>query len=129
MSYSGLQEAFPYPAYDEYSYFRKTQIADNHSKTTLLRKYFIAWHIWVRSEQERRELEQAQSSTRNKMMSLLEAAASGKLWQGKEEEVETSMSSSRSSSRLQSARGRQEKRSTADKIVSLFSSYNYFYVY
>ena len=61
------------------------------------------------------------------MMSLLEAAASGKLWQGKEE-VETSRSSSRSSSRLQSARGRQEKRSTADKIVSLFS-YNIFYVY
>ena len=60
------------------------------------------------------------------MMSLLEAAASGKLWQGKEEEVETSRSSSRSSSRLQSARGRQEKRSTADKIVSLFSSFNIF---
>ena len=58
------------------------------------------------------------------MMSLLEAAASGKLWQGKEEEVETSRS--RSSSRLQSARGRQEKRSTADKIVSLFSSYKFF---
>ena len=53
------------------------------------------------------------------MMSLLEAAASGKLWQGKEEEVETSRSSSWSSSRLQSARGRQEKKSTADKIVSL----------
>ena len=102
--------------------YRKTQIADKHSRTTLLRKYFIAWHIWVRSEQERRELEQAQNNTRNKMMSLLEAAATGKLWQGREDDLETERSTSRSSSKLQgnnSARGSRDKKSTAEKIVSI----------
>ena len=99
--------------------FRKAQLAENHSRTSLLRKYFIAWNIWARGEQERRELEQAQNNTRNKMMSLLEAAATGKLWQGREDDLETERS--RASSRVQennSARASRDKKSTAEKIVS-----------
>lgn len=60
-------------------------------------------------------------------MSLLEAAASGKLWQGKEEDIETSRSTSRSSSRVQgntSARGSHVKKSTAEKIVSSVGNCN-----
>ena len=99
--------------------FRKAQLAENHSRTSLLRKYFLAWNIWARGEQERRELEQAQNNTRNKMMSLLEAAATGKLWQGREDDHETERS--RSSSSVQgnnSARASRDKKSTAEKIVS-----------
>lgn len=87
---------------------RNQQIAERHSRQALLRKYFIAWQIWVQSEQERRQLEQAQNNTRNKMMSLLEAAATGKLWS--QEEAESSKTTSRNRS--------IEKPSTADKIVS-----------
>ncbi|KAK3611353.1 hypothetical protein CHS0354_025881 [Potamilus streckersoni] len=58
---------------------RNAQVAESHSRMKLMRKYFIAWQVWVKSEQERHELEQEQSSTREKMMALLQAAAAGKL--------------------------------------------------
>ncbi|KAL4235902.1 hypothetical protein ACF0H5_004292 [Mactra antiquata] len=91
---------------------RNKQIAEKHSRQTLLRKYFIAWHIWVQGEQERRQLEQAQNNTRNKMISLLEAAASGKLCNQEEQE------SSKPTPRHKST----DRTSTAEKINAMFEA-------
>lgn len=91
---------------------RNQQIAEQHSRLTLLRKYFIAWQVWVHSEQDRRQLEQAQNNTRNKMMSLLEAAAAGKLWQPDE------TGSVKSTPR----QPHTDRQSTAEKIHAMFQS-------
>lgn len=93
---------------------RNQQIAERHSRLTLLRKYFIAWQVWVQSEQDRRELEQAQNNTRNKMMSLLEAAATGKLW-NQEDAVSTKPTP---------RKPQTDRQSTADKIVRSSSDYH-----
>ncbi|XP_021355188.1 coiled-coil domain-containing protein 191-like [Mizuhopecten yessoensis] len=61
---------------------RKTHAAETHYRVWLLRKYFVAWQLWIKMEQERNEMEQAQEKTRNKMAALLEAAAKGKLSEG-----------------------------------------------
>ncbi|XP_060063814.1 coiled-coil domain-containing protein 191-like [Ylistrum balloti] len=61
---------------------RKTQAAETHYRVWLLRKYFVAWQLWIKVEQERKGMEQAQEKTRNKMAALLEAAAKGKLLEG-----------------------------------------------
>ncbi|KAK6173528.1 hypothetical protein SNE40_016960 [Patella caerulea] len=63
---------------------RKNQIANRHYKTVLVQKYFSAWMLWVQQEQDKHELEQAQEVTRQKMMALLQKAATGQLWQGEE---------------------------------------------
>lgn len=94
--------------------FRNQQKAEKHSRLALLRKYFIAWQVWVQSEQERRHLEKAQEQTRNKMASLLEAAASGKLWSQSDAESQVSTARSQTSGNTQR---RSERQSTADKIV------------
>lgn len=73
----------------------------------MLRKYFIAWQVWVHSEQDRRQLESAHNHTRNKMMSLLEAAATGKL--SKQEDSQAVKSTPRNKE--------TQRKSTADKIV------------
>lgn len=61
---------------------RKAQAAETHYRSWLLRKYFVAWQLWIKMELERKEMEQAQEKTRNKMAALLEAAAKGKLSEG-----------------------------------------------
>lgn len=91
---------------------RNQQIADRHSRQTVLRKYFIAWQVWVHSEQDRRYLENAQNNTRNKMMSLLEAAATGKL--SKQEDSLTHKSTPH--------KKETHRKSTADKINALFEN-------
>ena len=74
--------------------FRKNQLAGSHHRISLLRKYFVAWQLWVKQEQERKELETAQERTRNKMAALLEAAATGKLGTEREEGGETNRAKS-----------------------------------
>ncbi|XP_052253520.1 coiled-coil domain-containing protein 191-like isoform X2 [Dreissena polymorpha] len=90
---------------------RNQQIAEKHSKLSLLRKYFLAWQVYVTSEQERRRLEQEQNSTRNKMAALLEAAASGKL--GLESPAPTQRDQHSS---------RKERKTTAEKINAMFEN-------
>ncbi|CAC5393174.1 unnamed protein product [Mytilus coruscus] len=100
---------------------RKIQLADSHSKQTLLRKYFAAWQLWVKQEVERKELEHAQSNTKSKMAALLEAAATGKLWTGTETDRTSSTRETTKSSRTQSARtGRKPVTPSASDIDSFF---------
>ncbi|XP_038065148.1 coiled-coil domain-containing protein 191-like isoform X2 [Patiria miniata] len=65
---------------------RKKQIAADHYHRTILRKYLSVWCLWLRQEQQSRELEQQQHQTKSKMAAFLEAAASGKLWTNRSEE-------------------------------------------
>ncbi|XP_041372420.1 coiled-coil domain-containing protein 191-like [Gigantopelta aegis] len=65
---------------------RKNQQAQRHHRCTLLRKYLTAWQLYVHQEAERREMEETQNRTRSKMMALLDAAATGKLWNEKKAE-------------------------------------------
>ncbi|XP_063441327.1 coiled-coil domain-containing protein 191-like [Mytilus trossulus] len=100
---------------------RKIQLADSHSKQTLLRKYFAAWQLWVKQEVERKELEHAQSNTKSKMAALLEAAATGKLWTGNETDRTSSTVETTRSNRIQSARsGRKPVTPSASDIDSFF---------
>ena len=104
-----------------YSY-RNQQRAENHSRQTLLRRYFVAWQVYVVGEQERRNLERQQNTTRSKMAQLLEAAATGKLM-GAGDGDDTARGSEagvKGNSREGRRSGRREKPSTADKIVSWF---------
>ncbi|KAL3887288.1 hypothetical protein ACJMK2_027231 [Sinanodonta woodiana] len=87
---------------------RNAQVAESHSRMKLMRKYFITWQVWVKSEQERRELEQEQSSTREKMMALLQAAAAGKL-KGEEQGEVTHRNQRAKSSREHAQRTDQNK--------------------
>ena len=114
--YSGQVPLFPETFAKYFCVYRNQQIAERHSRQSLLRKYFVAWQVWAQGEQERRDLERAQQSTRSKMALLLEAAATGKLWDKDEESVAASGKPSARGAG-QSARDRN-KRSTADKIVS-----------
>lgn len=55
-----------------------------------MRKYFLAWQIWMRSQEESAKIEETKIQTRNKMDALLEAAASGRLWTDRSsDEVQT----------------------------------------
>ncbi|ESO93853.1 hypothetical protein LOTGIDRAFT_228609 [Lottia gigantea] len=63
---------------------KKNQAASRHYHTSLLQKYFTSWVIWIQQEQDKRQLEEAQNVTRQKMMALLEKAATGQLWQNGE---------------------------------------------
>lgn len=66
---------------------RNNQIAENHHKCALLRKYFMAWQVWVQQEQEIKEMKNMQEETKKKMAVFLEAASEGKLWKdGHEDE-------------------------------------------
>ncbi|XP_064599570.1 coiled-coil domain-containing protein 191-like [Liolophura sinensis] len=66
--------------------YRKSQKADEHHKKTVLSKCFESWQFWVQEKQDQRQLEEAQSQTRHKMMAFLEAAAAGRLWNNDEAE-------------------------------------------
>ncbi|PIK57212.1 putative coiled-coil domain-containing protein [Apostichopus japonicus] len=69
---------------------RKHQTAFKHYRDHLLRKYFLAWQIWMRSQEESAKIEETKIQTRNKMDALLEAAASGRLWTDRSsDEVQT----------------------------------------
>ncbi|KAJ8034848.1 hypothetical protein HOLleu_21857 [Holothuria leucospilota] len=59
---------------------RKNQAAYSHYRLHLLRKCFLAWRIWLASQEEATKIEEAKVKTRNKMDAFLEAAASGRLW-------------------------------------------------
>lgn len=62
----------------------------------MLRKCFQCWQFWLQAKQDRRELEEAQSQTRHKMIAFLEAAAAGKLWNnGKTEETKEELENGR----------------------------------
>ena len=78
--------------------------AESHYRLGLLRKYFVSWELWIKKEQERRDMEKAQEKTKGKMQALLEAASSGKLWQGEETPSEV---------------GKGSKRNTKDDIVCI----------
>ncbi|WAR04562.1 CC191-like protein [Mya arenaria] len=106
------------------------QRAEKHSRIALLRKYFIAWQVYVHSEQERRHLESEQNNTRNKMAKLLEAAASGKLWGDGDSMVSTARGSestareseSRAPTGRRDKKGGKERQTTADKINAMFET-------
>ncbi|KAJ8034859.1 hypothetical protein HOLleu_21873 [Holothuria leucospilota] len=59
---------------------RRNQAAHSHYRFHLLRKCFLAWRIWLASQEEATKIEEAKVKTRNKMDAFLEAAASGRLW-------------------------------------------------
>ncbi|XP_052805638.1 coiled-coil domain-containing protein 191-like [Mya arenaria] len=109
---------------------RNQQRAEKHSRIALLRKYFIAWQVYVHSEQERRHLESEQNNTRNKMAKLLEAAASGKLWGDGDSMVSTARGSestareseSRAPTGRRDKKGGKERQTTADKINAMFET-------
>ncbi|XP_071095825.1 coiled-coil domain-containing protein 191-like [Haliotis cracherodii] len=65
---------------------RKQQLAEQHHHLTLLHRYLTVWQTYVRAEQDRRHLLAEQKNTRNKMMELLDAAATGRLWSEREAE-------------------------------------------
>ena len=69
-------------------FFRKNQQAQKHYRCTMLKKYLTAWQLYVHQEVERREMEETQNRTRSKMMALLDAAATGKLWNEKKADEE-----------------------------------------
>ncbi|KAG6929508.1 coiled-coil domain containing 191, partial [Chelydra serpentina] len=58
---------------------RKKQLAIEHNRRQVLRRCFIEWQLWSRSEAEKRQLQVRQEETRKKMVQLLEAASVGKL--------------------------------------------------
>lgn len=60
---------------------RNIQIAEKHHRHGLLKKYFLAWQIWIHQEQERKEMKNIQEETKKKMTVFLEAASEGKLWE------------------------------------------------
>ena len=65
---------------------RNNQVAENHHKCAILRKYFMAWQVWVQQELERKEMQDMQEKTKMKMAVFLEAASEGKLWKEVEED-------------------------------------------
>uniref|UniRef100_A0A8C3SM56 Coiled-coil domain containing 191 n=1 Tax=Chelydra serpentina TaxID=8475 RepID=A0A8C3SM56_CHESE len=58
---------------------RKKQLAIEHNRRQVLRRCFVEWQLWSRSEAEKRQLQVRQEETRKKMVQLLEAASVGKL--------------------------------------------------
>ena len=51
-----------------------------HHRLKVLRRNFLAWQLWVRSEQARQATEDEHRKKATKMAAFLEAAATGKLW-------------------------------------------------
>ncbi|XP_061176057.1 coiled-coil domain-containing protein 191-like [Saccostrea echinata] len=65
---------------------RNNQRAENYHRLVLLKKYFLAWQIWINQEQERKEMKNMQEETKKKMAVFLEAAQEGKLWTGAQDD-------------------------------------------
>ncbi|XP_046577381.1 coiled-coil domain-containing protein 191-like isoform X2 [Haliotis rubra] len=65
---------------------RKQQLAEQHHRYVLLRRCLTAWQTYMQAERDRYHLLEEQNNTRSKMMALLDAAATGKLWSEREEE-------------------------------------------
>ncbi|KAL5020473.1 hypothetical protein ScPMuIL_003365 [Solemya velum] len=81
---------------------RKGKMAVEHHHQSLLFRCFQSWSLFIQQEQERRSLEHAQHNTRNKMMAFLDAAATGKLWNSRQDS------------------GRNAGKTTATKIDDMF---------
>ncbi|XP_062841575.1 coiled-coil domain-containing protein 191 isoform X2 [Trichomycterus rosablanca] len=58
---------------------KRCQVAEEGDRRRLLRRCLNDWRLWCLVEKERRELLNQQEETRQKMASLIDAAASGKL--------------------------------------------------
>ncbi|XP_053467453.1 coiled-coil domain-containing protein 191 isoform X1 [Ictalurus furcatus] len=58
---------------------RRGQLAEESDRRRLLRRCLSDWRLWCRMEREWRELFSQQEETRQKMATLIDAAASGKL--------------------------------------------------
>ncbi|CAH1797480.1 unnamed protein product [Owenia fusiformis] len=64
---------------------RQNEMAQEHYYQTLMKKCLQAWQLFVQQEVAQRELASFQEKTRSKMAAFLEAASTGKLWDGNEQ--------------------------------------------
>lgn len=92
-------------------YHRKTQLAQTHYRDSLLRRYFSAWQLFVQQEHLQNESKEQQSRLHDRMSALLNAAATGKLW-NKNENDKNIQKPSREEMKVDSVR---------DKVDELFA--------
>lgn len=59
---------------------RKEQLSLKFHRRHLLLRYLRVWQLWVKREQEKRQLQEEHEKKTQKMAALLEAAATGRLW-------------------------------------------------
>ncbi|XP_048588264.1 coiled-coil domain-containing protein 191 isoform X2 [Nematostella vectensis] len=94
---------------------RKEQIALNFHRKHLLQRCIVAWQLFVRESQHNRKLQEEHQRKTNKMAALLEAAASGRLWNKNSQETGDNEIS------VQDVELVDSRPSTARKVDEIFS--------
>ncbi|BFZ25484.1 hypothetical protein BsWGS_28523 [Bradybaena similaris] len=83
---------------------RKRLAAERHYTHRVLRRCFLAWHQFINEVIERKELEKEQERTKSKMVSLLNAVASGRMSNEEQRAEMSKLSSSRHVASVRSVR-------------------------
>ena len=57
-------------------------MAINHISLKILRKCFVGWQLWTKEQQRLKEFKHEKEKNAWRMAAFLDAAATGKLWNG-----------------------------------------------
>ena len=94
-------------------------MAINHFRLKILRICFINWQSWAREQQRLKDIKHQKEINAMRMAAFLDAAASGKLWNGNDTKQSTTLTEVEERSAEQSS---SRTENVDKKIVWLFIS-------